>query len=156
MRAVAIFNAFMAIPPYWVYYTLNLTELQPTMNLANWKAHAQQLKVKTFALYLAAKDPRTPWYARILVGCVVAYAFSPIDLLPDFVPVLGYLDDLVVASLGVWLSLRLIPAVVWAECLERATDAMNVEKPGSQIAGAALILIGITLAALAIWLLVRI
>ena len=66
--------------------------------LAGLKQRARHLKAETFALYLAARDPRTPWYAKLLVAGIVAYAFSPIDLIPDFVPVLGYLDDLILSQ----------------------------------------------------------
>ncbi|MBL8056706.1 MAG: DUF1232 domain-containing protein, partial [Anaerolineales bacterium] len=77
--------------------------------LERLRAHARALKAEAYALYLAARDPRTPWYARALAAGVAAYAFSPLDLIPDFIPVLGYLDDLVLVPLGIWLALRLIP-----------------------------------------------
>ena len=79
-----------------------------------WRERARRLKRDTYALYLALKDPRVPWYARLLAGLVVAYAFSPIDLIPDFIPVLGYLDDLLIVPLGIVLTLRLIPPAVMA------------------------------------------
>src|SRR5512137_362302 len=79
------------------------------------KDAARRLKVETYALYLACRDPRTPWYAKAWAVLVVAYAFSPIDLIPDFVPVLGYLDDLVIIPLGIWLALRMIPPAVMAD-----------------------------------------
>lgn len=79
------------------------------------KRRARQLKQEIYALYLAARDPRTPWLARMVAGLVVAYALSPIDLIPDFVPVLGYLDDLILVPLGIALALRLIPPSVLAE-----------------------------------------
>ncbi len=66
----------------------------------NWKQRAKQLKIETYALYLAYKDPRTPWYAKIFAACVVGYAFSPIDLIPDPIPILGYLDDLILVPNG--------------------------------------------------------
>ena len=86
---------------------------------------ARRLKRQAVALALAARDPRTPWYAKVLAAVVVAYAVSPIDLIPDFVPVLGLLDDLILLPLGVALCVRLIPPAVWADALERAekTDA---------------------------------
>ena len=71
---------------------------------------AKKLKTETRALYLAGRDPRTPWYARLLAAVVVAYALSPIDLIPDFIPVLGYLDDLVLVPLGIALAIKMIPA----------------------------------------------
>ena len=80
------------------------------------KSRARALKNEAYAIYLAARDPRTPWYARALIFFVVAHTFSPIDLIPDFIPVLGYLDDLIITPGGIWLAVRLIPA----EVLEKA------------------------------------
>ena len=99
--------------------------------LAEWRRRAAELKSDIFALYLAARDPRVPWYAKGLAVMVTAYAFSPIDLIPDFIPVLGYLDDLVLLPLGIALTLRLIPSAVWAECRARA----RVEAAGRSRAG---------------------
>jgi len=118
--------------------------------LAKLKARARQLKAETFALYLAARDPRTPWYARLLVASIVAYAFSPIDLIPDFVPVIGYLDDLVLIPLGIALAIRLVPDAVLAECRAKAHATLQSEKPASRVAGAVVALIWIGLAALCI------
>ena len=87
------------------------------------KAWAKALKRDVVALWLAARDPRTPWSARIVAGLTAAYALSPIDLIPDVIPVLGLLDDLLVVPLGIWLALRLIPAELMAEMRERAVDA---------------------------------
>lgn len=89
--------------------------------LARLRARARALKNEAFAVYLAAKDPRTPWYAKALIFFVVAHTFSPIDLIPDFIPVLGYLDDLIIVPGGLWLAVRLIPPEVLAEA--RATAA---------------------------------
>ena len=72
--------------------------------IESWKARARLLKIDTYALYFAYRDPRTPWYAKVWTAIVVGYAFSPIDLIPDFIPVLGYLDDLVLIPLGIWLA----------------------------------------------------
>lgn len=118
--------------------------------LARLRSWARALKRDTLALYLACSDPRTPLVARIVAACVVAYAFSPIDLVPDVVPLLGYLDDLVLLPLGIALVVRLIPAHVLAECRERA--AMLQSRPVSK-AGAALIIgIWAALAAATIWI----
>lgn len=87
------------------------------------KSRARALKTETYALYLAARDPRTPWYARALVLLIVAYALSPIDLIPDFVPVLGYLDDLILIPGGIVLALKLIPPEVMDEARQQARDA---------------------------------
>ncbi len=80
--------------------------------LAKLKSRARSLKAETYAIYIAARDPRTPWFAKILILSVVAYALSPIDLIPDFIPVLGYLDDLVIVPAGLALALRMIPPEV--------------------------------------------
>lgn len=88
--------------------------------METWRQHVQQLKQETYALYLAYKDPRIPWYARVWLAIVVGYAFSPIDLIPDFIPILGYLDDLVLIPAGVVIAIKLIPAPVLAECRARA------------------------------------
>ena len=100
--------------------------------MANWREYARQLKQETLALYLAYKDPRVPWYARLWTALVVAYALSPIDLIPDFIPIVGYLDDLVLLPIGFWLAIRLIPAPMLAECREQAraelqTDPLTVK-----------------------------
>src|SRR5512138_2513794 len=89
--------------------------------LERLKQRARALKNEAFAVYLAAKDPRTPWYAKALIFFVVAHTFSPIDLIPDFIPVLGYLDDLIITPGGLWLAVRLLPPEVLAEA--RATAA---------------------------------
>lgn len=104
---------------------------------------------ETLALYLASRDPRTPWYARLLVAAIVAYALSPIDLIPDFIPVIGYLDDLLLVPLGILLAIRLIPDEVLADCRKRA-EAMQQKKPVSRIAAGIIILLWLLLAALLI------
>jgi len=116
--------------------------------IADFKKRVRHLKGETFALYLAARDPRTPWYAKLLVAGIVAYAFSPIDLIPDFVPVLGYLDDLILIPLGIAVAIKMIPPSVLAECRARAQESMAGEKPVSRIAAAVIIGIWVLLAAL--------
>src|SRR4026209_2928258 len=76
------------------------------------KARARELKREAYAIYIAARDPRTPWYIKGLICFVVAHTFSPIDLIPDFIPILGYLDDLIITPGGIWLAVRLIPPEV--------------------------------------------
>jgi len=120
-----------------------------------WKKWARQLKVETYAVYLAYKDPRTPWYARIFAACVVGYAFSPIDLVPDPIPILGYLDDLVLVPLGVALAMKMIPPAVLAECRERAQAIMSQGKPTNRVAAGVIIAIWLLLAVLAVLLVVR-
>ncbi len=116
--------------------------------LAALKQRARHLKAETLALYLAARDPRTPWYAKILVAGIVAYALSPIDLIPDFVPVLGYLDDLILIPMGIALAIRLIPGPVLDACRIQANETMQSGKPVSRIAGAIIVVIWLVLAAL--------
>ena len=123
--------------------------------LASWRERARQLKVEVYAIYLAYRDPRVPWYARAFAAVVVAYAFSPIDLIPDFIPVLGYLDDLVLIPLGIALALRMIPPAVMAECREQAQVVMAQGKPTNWAAAAVIVAIWLALAALGIVLIVR-
>jgi len=91
------------------------------------KSRARVLKNEAIAVYLAAKDPRTPWYAKALIFFVVAHTFSPIDLIPDFIPILGYLDDLIITPGGLWLAIRLIPPEVLADAREKVTGS-SVER----------------------------
>ena len=109
-----------------------------------WQERVHDLKRDVVAIAFAIRDPRVPWYAKAVGACVVAYALSPIDLIPDFVPVLGYLDDLVLVPLGLLLVLRLIPADILAE--HRVAAAAVVERPVSR-AGAAVVIVGWVLAA---------
>ena len=118
------------------------------LNIAEWKARAGQLKTEVLALYLAYKDPRTPWFARIFAACVVAYAFSPIDLIPDPIPILGYLDDLVLIPLGVYLALKMIPPDVMQESRIHAREAIAQGTPVNKLAAAIIVIIWIALAIL--------
>jgi len=120
-------------------------------SIANGKQRARQLKRELYALYLAYKDPRVPWYARLFAACVVGYAFSPIDLIPDPIPVLGYLDDLIVVPLGITLALRMIPPAVMVECRVRADELMQQGKPVNWIAAGIIVAIWVLLAGLAVW-----
>ena len=110
--------------------------------LRDLKAWAKRLKREVLALWLAARDPRTPLVAKIVAGVVAAYALSPIDLIPDFIPVLGLLDDLLLVPLGIWLALRVIPGAVMGEC--RATAETLADRPVSRTAAAVIALIWIT------------
>ena len=123
--------------------------------LAIWKARARQLQAEVYALYLASRDPRVPWYAKVLAVCIVGYALSPIDLIPDFVPGLGYLDDLVLIPLGVALALRLVPPAVMVECRARARSELADGKPVGRAAAAVIVAIWLGLAVLAVLLIAR-
>ena len=118
--------------------------------LAELKQRAHHLKAETFALYLAARDPRTPWFAKLLVAGIVAYAVSPIDLIPDFVPVLGYLDDLILIPAGIALAIKLVPDSVLADCRAKTQETFKNGKPVSRVAGVAIVVIWLALAALCI------
>ena len=117
-----------------------------------WRTKTHNLKREVFALYLACRDPRVPWYAKALAAAVVAYAFSPIDLIPDFIPVVGYLDELVLVPLGVLAVRAMIPAAVLAECRERAERALEPVRPVSVLGAAIIVVIWLALAALGILL----
>lgn len=95
--------------------------------LAKLQSKARALKKEAYAIYLAARDPRTPWYAKLLIFFVVAHTFSPIDLIPDFIPILGYLDDLIITPGGIWLAVRLIPTEVLEEARAMAS-AQSVDR----------------------------
>jgi uncharacterized membrane protein YkvA (DUF1232 family) len=101
------------------------------------KQWARQIKRDVVALYIAGRDPRTPWHAKAVAIAVAAYAISPIDLIPDFIPVLGYLDDLIIVPLGIMLAVRLIPAELMAE-FRQASVAR--ERLPANWAGAAVII----------------
>ena len=113
--------------------------------LAQLKARARELKREAYAIFIAARDPRTPWYVRALVFFVVAHTFSPIDLIPDFIPILGYLDDLIITPGGIWLAVRLISPDVMAEA--RATAALHGMEGNAGRVGAILIILAWVIAA---------
>ena len=107
--------------------------------LSSWKQWARKLKLESLTLYYAYKNPRTPWYAKLWGAIVVAYACSPIDLIPDFIPIIGYLDDLVLIPLGMAVAVKLIPKDILAECREKARDSADSKKPFNWIAGGIII-----------------
>jgi uncharacterized membrane protein YkvA (DUF1232 family) len=100
--------------------------------IKTWKAWARRLKLETYTLYLVARHPGVPWYAKALGGLVAAYAFSPIDLIPDFIPLLGYLDDLLIVPLGIYLTFKMVPAPVLEACRVQAQDDMAENRPTSR------------------------
>jgi len=101
---------------------------------SSWQTWIAQLRHDTYALHLASRDPRVPWQAKIFVPLVVAYLLSPIDLIPDFIPVLGYLDDIVLVPLGITLAIRCIPVDLWADCKAKAADHLAADLPRSRTA----------------------
>ncbi len=111
------------------------------MSVKGWKNKAKQLKTDTYALYLACKHPGVPWYAKLFTALVVGYALSPIDLIPDFIPVLGYLDDLVIVSAGIYLSLKMIPKDVLEECREKAKSELSSSGPKNWLAAFIIVLV---------------
>ena len=121
--------------------------------LGGLKQRAKTIKRDTYALYLACRDPRTPWYAKVFAGGVVAYALSPIDLIPDFVPVLGYLDDLILVPLGIVVAVRMIPESVLVEC--RAKAQIASDRPTSRKAALVIVAIWLAAATLLVWLAYR-
>ena len=123
--------------------------------IEQWKQQAKKLKIETYALYLAYRDPRVPLYARIFAGCVVGYAFSPIDLIPDFIPIIGYLDDLVLIPLGIKIALSMIPENVMSESREKAQEIIRQGKPVNRVAAVIIISIWLLLAALSIVLIIK-
>jgi uncharacterized membrane protein YkvA (DUF1232 family) len=105
-------------------------------------------RVKTHALFLAARDPRVPRGAKVLAALVAAYALSPIDLIPDFIPVLGLFDDLILVPLGCALVVRLIPDPVWQECLATARRNLDAHLPKSRAAAAVIVVAWVVAAGL--------
>ncbi len=119
------------------------------------KTWARRMKRDTLALYLASRDPRVPWHAKALAMATAAYAFSPIDLIPDFIPVLGYVDELFVLPFLIWLTVRLVPIDVMAELRAEADRRLSTERPRS-IAGAVVIgTIWLCIAAFAIYWMIK-
>jgi len=109
--------------------------------LSRIKAWARDLKRDAHAIYLASRDPRVPWYAKAVAVAVAAYALSPIDLVPDFIPVIGYLDDLIIVPLGIWLVVSLVPDEVMVECRARADAA--AQRPTSRAGMIAIVVVWI-------------
>jgi uncharacterized membrane protein YkvA (DUF1232 family) len=124
--------------------------------LETWRARVRALKSELYALYLAYRDPRTPWYAKVVAACVVGYAFSPLDLIPDPIPVLGYLDDLVLLPLGIALAIRLIPSAVLADARAVARDPNRPRAPANRVAAAAIVALWLLLLIAALWLVARV
>ena len=113
--------------------------------LSDLRKWAKKLRQKAYALYLAYRDPRVPWYAKLFGALVVAYAFSPVDLIPDFIPILGYLDDLILIPLGIALAIRMIPRPIMEECLLKAEQTVSGKKNRNWIAGGVIIAVWLVL-----------
>jgi uncharacterized membrane protein YkvA (DUF1232 family) len=123
--------------------------------IKKWKQRAQHLKTEAYAICLAYKDSRVPWYAKIPIAFVVVHTFSPIDLIPDFIPILGQLDDLIIIPLGAALAIRMIPEDVMTECRETAQEHMGQDRPTSWIAAVAIIAIWLLITVTAIAIILR-
>src|SRR4051812_26154295 len=104
--------------------------------ISKWRESARNLKHNVGALYFVVLHPHTPWYAKAIAILVVAYALSPIDLIPDFIPVLGYLDDLILLPIGIWFVLKLIPAIVMDEARQKAAESRRLDNALGFIAAA--------------------
>jgi len=115
-------------------------EIKEPTKLARLKEWAGDIKRDVLALYLAARDPRVPWYAKVMAGLLAAYALSPIDPIPDFIPVLGYLDELIILPLGIVAVVRLIPAEVMADLRQQAEEKFP-SRPRSLAGAVAIILL---------------
>ena len=126
------------------------------MNLELWKLWARQLTAQTYALYLAYRHPRTPWYAKVFAALVVGYVFSPIDPIPDFIPFVGLLDEMVVVPIGVLLAAKMTPPDVFEECREKAREVAEGEKPMSRIAAVVIVAVWLLCVALAVFLALRV
>ena len=122
------------------------------MNPEKWKRWARQLSAQTFALYLAYRHPKTPWYAKVFAALIVGYVFSPIEPIPDFIPVVGLLDEMVVVPIGVLLAAKMIPPDVFEECREKAREVAEGEKPVSRIAAVVIVAVWLMCVALAVFL----
>jgi uncharacterized membrane protein YkvA (DUF1232 family) len=126
------------------------------MNWETWKRWARRLSAQTHALYLPFRDPRTPWYVKAFAALIVGYVFSPIDPIPDFIPGVGLLDEMVVVPIGVYLAAKMIPPDILEECTEKAREAAEEERPVSRVGAVVIVAVWLLCAALAVLLAPRI
>jgi uncharacterized membrane protein YkvA (DUF1232 family) len=126
------------------------------MNLEAWKRRARQLSAQTYALYLAYRHPRTPWYAKVFAALIVGYVFSPIDPIPDFIPGVGLLDEMVVVPIGVLIAAKIVPREVFEECKEQAREVAEGEKPVSRGAAVVVVAVWLLCVVLAVFLALRV
>ena len=125
------------------------------MNVEAWKQRARHLSAQTYTLYLAYRHPGTPWYAKVFAALVVGYVFSPIDPIPDFIPVVGLLDEMVVVPIGVLIAAKMIPREVMEECQEKAREVAEGQKPVSRVAAVVVVAVWLLCVALAVFLAMR-
>jgi uncharacterized membrane protein YkvA (DUF1232 family) len=111
------------------------------MDIKSWKIKSKQVKSEIYALYLASKHPRTPWYAKALAALIIGYALSPIDLIPDFIPVIGYLDDFILVPLGIALLIKITPRDILEECRAKAQSDLLNRKSKNWVAAIIIVLI---------------
>nr|WP_212773116.1 YkvA family protein [Polycladomyces abyssicola] len=109
--------------------------------MKSWKEWTKKLKREVFTLYYAYQDPRTPIWTKIVITIVVAYAFSPVDLIPDFIPILGYLDDLILLPIGIAFAIKIIPIPVLEDSRKKADSMLLTKKPKNWIAGSIIVLV---------------
>ncbi|MDB5902386.1 MAG: hypothetical protein JWM26_1264 [Betaproteobacteria bacterium] len=117
--------------------------------IATLKTRARQLKAEVAALYFAARHPGTPWYAKLVIVAIVAYALSPIDLIPDFIPVLGFLDEIILLPFGIVLAVKLVPTSVMTECRARVAAGSGVDTRAGRIAAVVIVIVWIGVLVLA-------
>src|SRR5215203_925276 len=126
------------------------------MNLETWKRRARRIKAQTYNLYLAYRHTRTPWYAKVFAALIVGYVFSPIDPIPDFIPGVGLLDEMVVVPIGILIAAKMIPPDVFAECRKKAREVEEGVKPVSRVAAVVVVAIWLLCVALAVYLALRV
>jgi uncharacterized membrane protein YkvA (DUF1232 family) len=126
------------------------------MNLETWKQRARRLSAQTYALYLPYRHPRTPWYAKAFAALIVGYVLNPLDPIPDFIPGVGLLDEMVVVPIGVLLAAKMILPDVFEECREKAREVAEGEKPVSRIVAVVIVAVRLMCVALAVFLALRV
>ena len=132
--------------------------LTPEANPMDWQAirdRARRLRSEVCALYLAYRHPDTPWHAKVWLACVIGYALSPIDLIPDFIPVIGYLDDAILIPLGITLAIRMIPPHVMTECRAKSAEAFANTRSFRWTAAVVIVMVWLSAGVLVTWLLWR-
>ena len=126
------------------------------MNLEAWRRRTRQLSAQTYALYLAYRHPRTPWYAKIFAALIVGYIFSPIDPIPDFIPGVGLLDEMVIVPIGVLMAAKMSPRQVMKECQMKAQEVAKGEKRVNRVAAVLVVAAWLLCVALAVFLATRV